>query len=88
MADSVFHIDLRHHQDIPPSNASHDLSDVESQDYRGVREAIIDDCKRVNSERKESASMRHIIEKAHQQASSGMITAHAYVRASRNIKNT
>jgi hypothetical protein len=79
MADSVFHIDLRHHQDIPPS---HDLSDVESQDYRGVREAIIACCKRMNSERKESASMRHIIEKAHQQASSGMITAHAYVRAS------
>ena len=37
MADSAFHIDLRHHQDIPPSNASH-VSDVESQDHRGVRE--------------------------------------------------
>ena len=38
MADSAFHIDLRHHQDIPPSNASHVLPGVESQGRHGVRE--------------------------------------------------
>ena len=99
IADSVFRIDLRHHQDIPPSNASHVLPGVESHGRHGVREATggwppqpVANA-RAAKEKKVNASYRRKRPSVTQLACSGMIddrgTLLNFPRAerTRDIKN-